>query len=77
MNIKEINNRLKPIMLNICGNRFDDTKCIWDMKLSDEKCIDLMCILDDEFNTNFIDMDLNTFKAMGYYSIIVYINHNS
>ena len=77
MNIRELTKRLKPIMLNICGNRFDISKCLWQMNLSDDECIELMCLLDDEFGTNFIDMDLNMFQAMGYCNISVYINHNS
>lgn len=77
MDIKELNSRLKPIMLKVCGDRYDTTKCLWQMGLTDDECLDLMCMLDDEFYTKFIDMDLNLFQAMGFYNIAVYINHNS
>ena len=75
MNIAELNKRLKPIFEKVCGDRYDTTKCLWQMGLTDEECFDLMCLLDDEFYTNFIDMELNVFQAMGFYTIAVYINH--
>ena len=45
------------------------------MGLTDDECFNLMCLLDDEFHTNFIDMELSVFQAMGFYNIGVYINH--
>ena len=75
MNIAEVNERLKPIFEKVCGDRYDITKCLWQMGLTDDECFDLMCLLDDEFYTNFIDMELNIFQAMGFYNIAVYINH--
>ena len=65
MNIVELNKRLKPIMLNICGDRFNTNKCLWQMNLSDDECIELMCLLDDEFGTDFIDMDLKYVSSYG------------
>ena len=74
MYIEEINKRLKPIFEEVCGDRYDTTKCLWQMGLTDDECITLMCLIDDEFHTNFIDMELNLFQAMGFCSIAVYIN---
>ena len=74
MNIEEINKRLKPIFEEVCGDRYDTTKCLWQMGLTDDECFTLMWLLDDEFHTNFIDMELNLFQAMGFCSIAVYIN---
>ena len=45
------------------------------MGLTDDECLTLMCLIDDEFHTDFIDMELNLFQAMGLYNIAVYINH--
>ena len=73
MNIVEVNKRLKPIFEKVCGDRYDTTKCLWQMGLSDDECFNLMWLLDDEFHTNFIDMELNLFQAMGFYNIAVYI----
>ena len=64
---------LCPLVGRSC--RYDTTKCLWQMGLTDDECFDLMCLLDDEFYTNFIDMELNIFQAMGFYNIAVYINH--
>ena len=75
MNIVEINKRLKPIFEEVCGDRYDTSKCLWQMGLTDDECFTLMCLLDDKFHTNFIDMDLNLFQAMGFCNIAVYINH--
>ena len=75
MNIAEVNKRLKPIFEKVCGDRYDATKCLWQIGLTDDECFDLMCLLDDEFYTNFIDMELNVFQAMGFYNIAVYISH--
>ena len=75
MNIVEINKRLKPIFEKVCGDRYDTAKCLWQMGLTDDECIDLMYLIDDEFHTNFIDMDLNLFQAMRFCNIAVYINH--
>ena len=75
MNIVELNKRLKPIFEEVCGDRYDPTKCLWQMGLTDDECLTLMCLLDDEFFTNFIDMDLNLFQAMGFCNIAVYISH--
>ena len=75
MNIVEVNKRLKPIFEKVCGNRYDATKCLWQIGLTDDECFNLMCLLDDEFHTNFIDMELSLFQAMGVYNIAVYINH--
>ena len=73
MNIAEIHKRLKPIFEEVCGDRYDTTKCLWQMGLTDDECLTLMRLLDDEFHTNFIDMELNLFQAMGFYNIAVYI----
>ena len=73
MNIVELNKRLRPIFEEVCGNRYDTTKCLWQMGLTDDECLTLMCLLDDEFHTNFIDMELNLFQAMRFYNIAVYI----
>ena len=75
MNVAEVNKRLKPIFEKVCGNRYNITKCLWQMGLTNDECINLMCLLDDEFHTNFIDMELNIFQAMGFCNIAVYINH--
>ena len=75
MNVAEVNKRLKPIFEKVCGDRYDATKCLWQIGLTDDECFDLMCLLDDEFYTNFIDMELNVFQAMGFYNIAVYISH--
>ena len=75
MYIEEINKRLKPIFEKVCGDRYDITKCLWQMGLTDDECITLMCLLDDEFHTNFINMELSLFQAMGFCNIAVYINH--
>ena len=75
MNIVELNKRLKPIFKEVCGDRYDAAKCLWQMGLTDDECFNLMCLLDDKFHTNFIDMDLNLFQAMGFCNIAVYINH--
>ena len=75
MNIVEVNKRLKPIFEKVCGDRYDATKCLWQMGLTDDECFNLMCLLDDEFYTNFIDMELSVFQAMGFYNIAVYISH--
>ena len=74
MDLAELHKRLKPIFEEVCGDRYDTTKCLWQMGLTDDECFTLMCLLDDEFYTNFIDMELNLFQAMGYYNIAVYIN---
>ena len=75
MNIEEIDKRLKAIFEKVCGDRYDITKCLWQMGLTDDECITLMCLLDDEFHTNFINMELSLFQAMGFCNIAVYINH--
>ena len=75
MNIEEIDKRLKPIFEKVCGDRYDITKCLWQMGLTDDECITLMCLIDDEFHTNFINMELSLFQAMGFCNIAVYINH--
>ena len=75
MNIVEVHKRIKPIFKEVCGDIYDDTKCLWQMGLTDDKCINLMCLLDDEFHTDFIDMELSVFQAMGYHNIVVYISH--
>ena len=75
MNIVELNKRLKPIFKEVCGDRYDTKKCLWQMGLTDDESFTLMCLLDDEFHTDFIDMELNLFQAMGYYNIAVYIMH--
>ena len=75
MNIAELNKRLKLIFEKVCGDRYDTTKCLWQMLLTDYQFFDFMFLLDDEFYTNFIDMELNIFQAMGFYNIAVYINH--
>lgn len=73
MNIEEVNKRLKPIFEEVCGDRYDTTKCLWQMGLTDDECFNLMWLLDDEFHTNFIDMELNLFQAMRFDNIAVYI----
>ena len=73
MNIEEVNKRLKPIFEEVCGDRYDTTKCLWQMGLTDDECFNLMWLLDDEFHTDFIDMELNLFQAMGFCNIAVYI----
>ena len=75
MNIVELNKRLKPIFEKVCGDRYNTAKCLWQMGLTDDECINLMCLLDDEFHTDFIDMELNIFQAMGSHNIAVHINH--
>lgn len=75
MNIVEVNKRLKPIFEKVCGDKYDATKCLWQIGLTDDECLDLMCLIDDEFHTNFIDMELNLFQAMGFCNIAVYISH--
>ena len=75
MNIEETDKRLKPIFEKVCGDRYDITKCLWQMGLTDDECITLMCLLDDEFHTNFINMELSLFQAMGFCNTAVYINH--
>ena len=75
MNIVELNKRLKPIFKEVCGDRYDTIKCLWQMGLTDDECIDLICLIDDEFHTNFIDMELRVFQAMGFCNIAVYISH--
>lgn len=75
MNIEEIDKRLKPIFEKVCGDRYDIKKCLWQMGLTDDECITLMCLIDDEFHTNFINMELSLFQAMGFCNIAVYINH--
>ena len=77
MNIEVINKRLKPIFEKVCGDRYDITKCLWQIGLTDDECITLMCLLDDEFHTNFINMELSLFQAMGFCNIAVYISHQS
>ena len=74
MNIEEVNKRLKPIFEEVCGDRNDNAKCLWQMGLTDDECFNLMCLLDDEFHTNFIDMELNLFQAMRFCNIAVYIS---
>ena len=73
MNIEEVNKRLKPIFEEVCGDRYDTTKCLWQMGLTDDECFNLMRLLDDEFHTNFIDMELSLFQAMSFCNIAVYI----
>ena len=73
MDIAELQKRLKPIFEEVCGDRNDNTKCLWQMGLTDDECINLMCLIDDEFHTNFIDMELNLFQAMRFDNIAVYI----
>lgn len=75
MSIAEVNKRLKPIFKEVCGDRYDTTKCLWQMGLTDYECFNLMWLLDDEFHTNFIDMELRVFQAMGFCNIAVYISH--
>ena len=75
MNIVELNKRLKPIFEKVCGDRYDTAKCLWQMGLTDDECLDLMCLIDDEFHTNFIDMELGLFQAMGFCNIAVFISH--
>lgn len=74
MDIAELQKRLKPIFEEVCGDRYDTAKCLWQMGLTDDECFTLMCLLDDEFHTNFIDMELNLFQAMSFCNIAVYIN---
>ena len=74
MDIEEVNKRLKPIFEEVCGDRYDITKCLWQMGLTDDECFSLMWLLDDEFHTNFIDMELSLFQAMSFCNIAVYIN---
>ena len=66
---------IKPIFFFFFCDRYNATKCFLRMGLTDDECLNLMCLLDDEFHTNFIDMELNIFQAMGFYNIAVYINH--
>ena len=75
MDIAELQKRLKPIFEEVCGDRYDTIKCLWQMGLTDDECLTLMCLIDDEFHTDFIDMELNLFQAMGFDNIAVYINH--
>ena len=74
MDIEEVNKRLKPIFEEVCGDRYDITKCLWQMGLTDDECFSLMWLLDNEFHTNFIDMELSLFQAMSFCNIAVYIN---
>ena len=36
MNIAEVNKRLKPIFEKVCGDRYNATKCLWQMGLTDD-----------------------------------------
>ena len=36
MNIEVINKRLKPIFEKVCGDRYDITKCLWQIGLTDD-----------------------------------------
>lgn len=76
MHIDELSKRLKPIFLEVCGNRFDVSKCLWQMGLTEDECLTLACLIDNEFHTKFIDMDLTLFQAMGFCNISVYINRH-